>query len=890
MEVDSSSPLRRLPRPTDATGTPELVEIEDSPHGKFASGDSAGGKTSSARGSPDFQPSSTGSTSACSEDDDVGDGDDDDMCDSTSVDILLDERSPSSAAAAAAAPARSIATAGALGNRASQTNNAAPAEDEMSRPRNTPQRDRGRRSLDSLNCSSSSSDDDFSIRSGSRKESGKGKRRARVGHSSRSGLPAPSPTVFLSDRSRLVPPPPSRRPSEREGEDEVVVASTGGGGGGGGERATGAASTTASFVGSRSAPSPPQQHEDAAHQRLQFGIGPGRREPRRECDVSPDGRRYSSPLSPRFPPIALPVCARARLSLPPPPRPRLTGPGPSAAGIVRRNSWKAEPSRSSAAGLRRRDAMPQPSSQATSASRPAGSTSSAARSAAASPSPSSSPVHSSVSSSLSLSSSPWPSSSADVLDLSLMSPSTREVIDVLDDGALCTSPPRHRPRGTGASANREGSSSAGGGGGGSPVVEGGVASAAPRRRRPREEGVEGGRPGAPVRPSGRLLYAATKRTRMDPAYRPSRTGSGWTSGARVAAPAAAAVIDLEDDGAGDSGSVEVLRGHRRRRLTAPAAAAAGRGGAAAASERTAMRLQREEKKRQERRDAEMARQLQSEEQRGSATSAPWGVTGSPDGFGGSVGGGRHAGSSVGGWHGTVSSPGGGGGGSSSSGSSGGGLPPGAAAAVAALRAAVGSSAAGASASGSNAGGRGGGSSSRAGGRGAMSAAARRRRQRSSSNSRGAAPSSAMAAAAATYQAIAELLGNGGWAGVVGGGRRGGRGGGARYPTGSLAALQGRDLTSEDYQQLLALDDASGGGAKSKGLSKSEVAMLPQQTGNGSGPVDQCCICMEDMTSRQNITRLPACLHTFHTKCISKWLKEKSCCPIDKTPVSVSDAG
>ena len=40
-------------------------------------------------------------------------------------------------------------------------------------------------------------------------------------------------------------------------------------------------------------------------------------------------------------------------------------------------------------------------------------------------------------------------------------------------------------------------------------------------------------------------------------------------------------------------------------------------------------------------------------------------------------------------------------------------------------------------------------------------------------------------------------------------------------------------------------------------------MLPQQTGNGTGPVDQCCICMEDMTSRQSITRLPACLHTFH---------------------------
>lgn len=51
--------------------------------------------------------------------------------------------------------------------------------------------------------------------------------------------------------------------------------------------------------------------------------------------------------------------------------------------------------------------------------------------------------------------------------------------------------------------------------------------------------------------------------------------------------------------------------------------------------------------------------------------------------------------------------------------------------------------------------------------------------------------------------------------------------------------------------------------RSKGLSEVEMSMLPQQKGNGSGPVQQCCICLEDMTSRQNVTRLPTCLHTFH---------------------------
>ncbi|CAM9201030.1 unnamed protein product, partial [Ectocarpus sp. 6 AP-2014] len=99
-----------------------------------------------------------------------------------------------------------------------------------------------------------------------------------------------------------------------------------------------------------------------------------------------------------------------------------------------------------------------------------------------------------------------------------------------------------------------------------------------------------------------------------------------------------------------------------------------------------------------------------------------------------------------------------------------------------------------------------------------------------------------------------------------------------------------ELTSEDYQQLLALDDTGGGGGAKKGLSPSEIALLPQQTGNGSGPVDQCCVCMEDMKPKEKITRLPACLHTFHSKCISKWLKEKPCCPIDKVAVSVNDSG
>ncbi|CAM9732411.1 unnamed protein product [Ascophyllum nodosum] len=114
------------------------------------------------------------------------------------------------------------------------------------------------------------------------------------------------------------------------------------------------------------------------------------------------------------------------------------------------------------------------------------------------------------------------------------------------------------------------------------------------------------------------------------------------------------------------------------------------------------------------------------------------------------------------------------------------------------------------------------------------------------------------------------------------------GGGNIGGSSSNMSLMNRDLTPADYQELLSLDEHNSSFNRAKGLSAAEMSMLPQQTGNGSGPVQQCCICMEDMKSRQKITRLPACLHTFHSKCISKWLKGQATCPIDKGVVNVRD--
>jgi hypothetical protein len=44
---------------------------------------------------------------------------------------------------------------------------------------------------------------------------------------------------------------------------------------------------------------------------------------------------------------------------------------------------------------------------------------------------------------------------------------------------------------------------------------------------------------------------------------------------------------------------------------------------------------------------------------------------------------------------------------------------------------------------------------------------------------------------------------------------------------------------------------------------------------------ECAICLDDMT--KNLSALP-CAHIFHTKCIKKWIKNQTICPICSTPI------
>ncbi len=43
--------------------------------------------------------------------------------------------------------------------------------------------------------------------------------------------------------------------------------------------------------------------------------------------------------------------------------------------------------------------------------------------------------------------------------------------------------------------------------------------------------------------------------------------------------------------------------------------------------------------------------------------------------------------------------------------------------------------------------------------------------------------------------------------------------------------------------------------------------------------EQCFICMDDYKVGEFKRVLPTCTHCFHKKCIDKWLKKKSSCPI-----------
>jgi len=141
------------------------------------------------------------------------------------------------------------------------------------------------------------------------------------------------------------------------------------------------------------------------------------------------------------------------------------------------------------------------------------------------------------------------------------------------------------------------------------------------------------------------------------------------------------------------------------------------------------------------------------------------------------------------------------------------------------------------------------------------------------------------------------------------------GGGLRDPgsrAGDLAALAlvDRDFTEEDYERLLALDDAN----VRRGMSKSALARIPtsawgappeggilagtrREAGTraeaaGGAPFSsaeasaRCAVCLENYEAGDTVRHLP-CLHTYHMACVDKWLEHSVECPVCRVDLNAA---
>ncbi|GAB5361649.1 hypothetical protein AAMO2058_000730600 [Amorphochlora amoebiformis] len=68
-----------------------------------------------------------------------------------------------------------------------------------------------------------------------------------------------------------------------------------------------------------------------------------------------------------------------------------------------------------------------------------------------------------------------------------------------------------------------------------------------------------------------------------------------------------------------------------------------------------------------------------------------------------------------------------------------------------------------------------------------------------------------------------------------------------------------------------------------GCSKETLERLPTSTGKTIGKDVKCLVCILTITSRESVRLLP-CLHKFHKRCIDKWLKKSTECPVCKIDV------
>ena len=98
---------------------------------------------------------------------------------------------------------------------------------------------------------------------------------------------------------------------------------------------------------------------------------------------------------------------------------------------------------------------------------------------------------------------------------------------------------------------------------------------------------------------------------------------------------------------------------------------------------------------------------------------------------------------------------------------------------------------------------------------------------------------------------------------------------------NIVDLQHRDITPEDYELLLCLDED----VAPKTVSKDVLDGLETLSSESLGLTgESCSICMEQFKAEELLKKL-LCGHCFHSPCVDRWLTFSSCaCPLDGLPI------
>jgi len=98
---------------------------------------------------------------------------------------------------------------------------------------------------------------------------------------------------------------------------------------------------------------------------------------------------------------------------------------------------------------------------------------------------------------------------------------------------------------------------------------------------------------------------------------------------------------------------------------------------------------------------------------------------------------------------------------------------------------------------------------------------------------------------------------------------------------NIVDLQHRDITPEDYELLLRLDED----VAPKTVSKDVLDGLETLSSESLGLTgESCSICMGQFKTEELLKKL-MCGHCFHSLCVDRWLTFSSCaCPLDGLPI------